>query len=206
MLLCSPIFTAGMVERAIRRLQHGRSTDHTVMQSEFIIYVADTLSPFIAMLFNKALAEGLFIHKSGDPLDPSNYRTIMIVHKLAKLYGAVLEAAESNSLDYSHFISLPLAMHPDLVVQVAKFHDSVMALFRRQKNLGHGVEDSIFINPATLHLTVLMLKLWSKERVAAAVQVLQGLKSTLLKALNHRPVAVQLTGVVSPVGSEVSLV
>ncbi|MCO5571119.1 hypothetical protein L7F22_024851 [Adiantum nelumboides] len=54
------------------------------------------------MLFNRALARGLPaewtmhaivpIHQSGDPLDPSNYRTIMIGHTLAKLYGAVLEA------------------------------------------------------------------------------------------------------------------
>ncbi|MCO5606122.1 hypothetical protein L7F22_060309 [Adiantum nelumboides] len=36
------------------------------------------------------------IHKSGDPLNPSNYRTIMIGHTLAKLYGAVLEAELSS--------------------------------------------------------------------------------------------------------------
>ncbi|MCO5586490.1 hypothetical protein L7F22_040430 [Adiantum nelumboides] len=80
--------------------------DHTGMQSEHIIYAADTLAPFIAMLFNRALAEGLPaawtmhiivpIHKSGDPLDLGNYRTIMIGHTLAKLYGAVLEAELSS--------------------------------------------------------------------------------------------------------------
>ena len=36
------------------------------------------------------------IHKSGDPLDPGTYRTIMIGHTLAKLYGAVLEAELSS--------------------------------------------------------------------------------------------------------------
>ncbi|MCO5584754.1 hypothetical protein L7F22_038686 [Adiantum nelumboides] len=91
-----------MVERAIRRLQHGRSTDHTGIQSEHLNYTA----PFIALLFNRALAEGLPaewgmhtivpIHKSGDLLDPGNYRTIMIGHTLAKLYGAVLEAELSS--------------------------------------------------------------------------------------------------------------
>ncbi|MCO5564505.1 hypothetical protein L7F22_018166 [Adiantum nelumboides] len=111
--ITSTFFTATMVERAIRRLQHGRSTDHTGIQSEHLIYVAATLAPFIALLFNRALAEGLPtewsmhtivpIHKSGDLLDPGNYRTIMIGHTLAKLYGAVLEAelssyAESESL------------------------------------------------------------------------------------------------------------
>ncbi|MCO5600752.1 hypothetical protein L7F22_054867 [Adiantum nelumboides] len=61
------------------------------------------------MLFNRALAKGLPaewtmhtivpIHKSGDPLDPSNYRTIMIGHTLAKLYGAVLEAELSSYVE-----------------------------------------------------------------------------------------------------------
>lgn len=107
------------------------------------------------------------------------------------------EAVESPSLEYSHFISLPLALHPDLVVQVARFHDSVMALFpaKQKDETGHGVEESIFIKPATFHLTVLMLKLWSKERVAAAAEVLQGLHAKLLEALDNRPVAVRLKGV-----------
>ncbi|MCO5549181.1 hypothetical protein L7F22_002647 [Adiantum nelumboides] len=45
----STFFTAGMVERAIRCLQHGRSMDHIGMQSEHIIYAADTLAPFNAL-------------------------------------------------------------------------------------------------------------------------------------------------------------
>jgi len=36
------------------------------------------------------------IHKVGDMLDPSNYRTIMIGHTLAKLYGAVMKAELSS--------------------------------------------------------------------------------------------------------------
>ena len=32
------------------------------------------------------------IHKIGDTLDLGNYRSIMIGHVLAKLYGAILEA------------------------------------------------------------------------------------------------------------------
>ncbi|MCO5549866.1 hypothetical protein L7F22_003340 [Adiantum nelumboides] len=60
----------------------------------------------LARLFNRALVEGLPdewtmhtivpIHESGDTLDPGNYRTIMIGHTLAKLYGAVLEAELST--------------------------------------------------------------------------------------------------------------
>eukprot|EP00250_Pteridium_aquilinum_P029136 c38598_g1_i1 orf=1-231(-) len=77
-----------MVKRAIRRLQHRRSTDHTGIQSEHLIYAAATIAPLIAHVFNRAIGEGLPeewtqhtivpIHKSGDTLDPGNYRTIMI--------------------------------------------------------------------------------------------------------------------------------
>ena len=102
----SSFFTAEMVERAIRRLQHRRSTDHTGIQSEHLIYAAATIAPLIAHVFNRAIGEGLPeewtqhtivpIHKSGDTLDPGNYRTIMIGHTMAKLYGAVLEAELSS--------------------------------------------------------------------------------------------------------------
>ncbi|XP_070051860.1 glutenin, high molecular weight subunit 12-like isoform X9 [Nicotiana tomentosiformis] len=36
-----------------------------------------------------------------------------------------------------------------------------------------GIEKSIFINPETFHLTVLILKLWNKDRFEAAAQVLR---------------------------------
>eukprot|EP00250_Pteridium_aquilinum_P000078 c10096_g1_i2 orf=190-405(-) len=71
-----------MIERAIRRLQHGRSSDHTGIRSEHIIYAVDILAPSIAHMFNRALAEGLPaewtmhtiapIHKAGDMTDPNN--------------------------------------------------------------------------------------------------------------------------------------
>lgn len=36
-----------------------------------------------------------------------------------------------------------------------------------------GIDKSIFIKPKTFHLTVLMLKLWNKERIKTASEVLQ---------------------------------
>ena len=104
--MSSSFFTAEMVERAIRLLQHRRSADHTGLQSEHLIYAATTIAPLIAHVFNRAIGEGfpeewtrhtiVPIHKSGDTLDPGNYRTIMIGHVMAKLYGAVLEAELSS--------------------------------------------------------------------------------------------------------------
>jgi hypothetical protein len=36
-----------------------------------------------------------------------------------------------------------------------------------------GIDKSIFIKPKTFHLTVLMLKLWNKDHIAKASDVLQ---------------------------------
>ena len=97
----STFFTTSMVKKAIKKLQHGRAQDHTGMRGEHLVFASHTLAPFIAHLFNRALVEGFPhtwstntiapIHKAGDRMDPGNYRTIMIGHILAKLYGSILE-------------------------------------------------------------------------------------------------------------------
>ncbi|KAL6193401.1 hypothetical protein ACLB2K_034485 [Fragaria x ananassa] len=71
------------------------------------------------------------------------------------------EAVKIPSLDYSHFISLPLAIHPELVDKPVNFQNSIPGITdsSRGENL---VEKSIFIKPETFHLTVLMLKSWNK--------------------------------------------
>lgn len=53
---------------------------------------------------------------------------------------------------------------------------------------------SICVRPETFHLTVLMLKLWNEKRVSAATEVLQGVKSGVLEALEGRPIKVHLKG------------
>ena len=60
------------------------------------------LVPLLVHIFNRARCEGLptrwtehtimRILKSGNPMMPSNYRTIMMSHYLAKLYGSILES------------------------------------------------------------------------------------------------------------------
>ncbi|KAK4428121.1 hypothetical protein Salat_1581100 [Sesamum alatum] len=57
-----------------------------------------------------------------------------------------------------------------------------------------GIERSIFIKPKTFHLTVLMLKLWNKERVKAAAEVLESVSSKVVEALENRPVSIRLKG------------
>ncbi|XP_057967088.1 uncharacterized protein LOC131157165 isoform X2 [Malania oleifera] len=165
------------------------------------------------------------------------------------------EAVKSRNLDYTHFVSLPLAIHSELVDKLVNFQNSILGNSdpveenldsdsdggspdddEREKHLDTGldvvvqlkVEDgnkdvkmditnipltsyppatsksssltdlgidkSIFIKPKTFHLTVLMLKLWNKERIDAASAVLQSVSSKVIDALGSRPVFVKLKG------------
>ncbi|GER48329.1 activating signal cointegrator 1 complex subunit [Striga asiatica] len=57
-----------------------------------------------------------------------------------------------------------------------------------------GIDKSIFIKPTTFHLTVLMLKLWNKDRVKAAAEILQSVSPKVLDALDSKPLSVRLKG------------
>ncbi|KAG0493954.1 hypothetical protein HPP92_004948 [Vanilla planifolia] len=131
--------------------------------------------------------------------------------------GTVIDqaAVKSPNLDYSHFISLPLAMHSELVEKLHGFQNSILVKREVQSSNEHfrvnmdadrtnisksstlsvlGIDRSIFINPRTFHLTVLMLRLWNKDRVALATEVLKGVSSKVMDALENRPVSVRLRG------------
>ncbi|XP_038984997.1 activating signal cointegrator 1 complex subunit 1-like isoform X2 [Phoenix dactylifera] len=171
-----------------------------------------------------------------------------------KIATIVEEAVKSPRLDYSHFISLPLAIHPELVEKLNHFQNSILgdAPSSQDDNLESaadkeedeekqsespsvavnlevqdekehkrvktdtvdsksnvqtsilsdlGIDRSIFIKPRTFHLTVLMLKLWNKDRVAAATEVLQGISSKVKDALDNRPVVIGLKGLTCMRGS-----
>ncbi|KAK6912035.1 Protein kinase A anchor protein, nuclear localization signal domain [Dillenia turbinata] len=165
------------------------------------------------------------------------------------------EVVNSPKLDYSHFVSLPLAIHPELVDKLITFQNSVLGINQldlennleresdretsddedqdqlldrgsnvavelkiaekefvkvditnipltsyppkrlKSSNLSDlGIDKSIFIKPKTFHLTVLMLKLWNKERIDRAAQVLQSISSKVMDALENRPVSIRLKG------------
>ena len=103
------LFTTSRVVKVIKKLQHRKSMDHTGLRAEHIIYARECLAPLLTLIFNRALVEGFPpqwtmntvapIHKGGDPMDPNTYRTIMIGHTLAKLYGAVMEAELSDYME-----------------------------------------------------------------------------------------------------------
>ncbi|XP_006643952.1 activating signal cointegrator 1 complex subunit 1 isoform X2 [Oryza brachyantha] len=166
--------------------------------------------------------------------------------KIAKV---LEEAVKSPMLDYSHFISLPLAIHPNLVEKLNHFQCSILGtsshvdsdkgedlsegsmdeMDHEQKQVespsvsikmqvqeessvrvkmdikgsrpDFGIDKSIFIKPKTFHLTVLMLKLWNKDRIAKASDVLQSVSSQVMEALENRPISIQLRGLTCMKGS-----
>ncbi|KAF3328747.1 activating signal cointegrator 1 complex subunit 1 isoform X2 [Carex littledalei] len=157
------------------------------------------------------------------------------------------EAVQSRMLDYSHFISLPLAVHSDLVQKLVKFQSTILGeiaegdsgetddsgdelesqsisvqleveekkdqvrveIAERVVGSGSksrilsdlGIDKSIFIKPKTFHLTVLMLKLWNKDRVATASDILQRISSKVMDALENRPISIKLKGLTCMKGS-----
>ncbi|XP_028556847.1 activating signal cointegrator 1 complex subunit 1 isoform X2 [Dendrobium catenatum] len=109
------------------------------------------------------------------------------------------QAVKSPNLDFTHFVSLPLAIHRELVEKLEGFQKSVL----EEVNMipAMGIERSIFINPQTFHLTVLMLKLWNKDRVAMATKILKEISLKVMDALENRPVYIRLRGVACMRGS-----
>ncbi|KAJ7003062.1 hypothetical protein NC653_008333 [Populus alba x Populus x berolinensis] len=175
---------------------------------------------------------------------------------------AIIDEAIKTNLDYSHFVSLPLGIYPELVDKLVDFQNSILGInyvsvdanvesdYNEEtsdiKNKGQeliegddvavelkaeddnhvkvdstsipfvsyppkpprlpnasdfGIDKTIFIKPATFHLTVLMLKLWNKERVNAASDVLKSISSKVIDALDNRLVSIRLKGLDTMRGS-----
>ncbi|XP_061968206.1 uncharacterized protein LOC133691620 isoform X3 [Populus nigra] len=184
------------------------------------------------------------------------------VTRASKKIQAIMDEAIESSLDYSHFISLPLAIYPELTDKLVNFQNSILGTNDVSadenlesdsiedtldiKNKGQelikgrdvavelkvedekhvkvdltsipfvsyppkpprlpnasdfGIDKSIFIKPTTFHLTVLMLKLWNKERVNAASGVLESISSKVIDALDNRPISIRLKGLDTMRGS-----
>ncbi|TKY48197.1 Activating signal cointegrator 1 complex subunit 1 [Spatholobus suberectus] len=181
-----------------------------------------------------------------------------------KIQAIIDETVNSRNLDYSHFISLPLAIHPELVDKLINFQHSILGngscmdentdtdsnededttgnkevdqpskenanvavelkvddnsesvkvnlaniplvsyapkASKSSASSDLGIDKSIFIKPKTFHLTVLMLKLWNKDRIKTATEVLQGISSEVMEALDNRPVSIRLKGLECMKGS-----
>ena len=97
----STFFTTNMVKKSIDKMKTSRAYDHDGLVVEHFIHATDMLVVPLAVLLNKAMCEGfpskwsksiiIPILKSGDPMEPRNYCTIMIGHTLARLFASILE-------------------------------------------------------------------------------------------------------------------
>ena len=94
-------FADEMVRKAIDKMKTRRSYDHVGLVAEHFVHAKDTIAGLITVMFNRAMSEGfpdtwstftiVPIFKTGDPMIPENYHTIMVGHTLAKLYASILE-------------------------------------------------------------------------------------------------------------------
>ena len=90
-----------MVKKSIDNMKTRRAYDHDGLVVEHFIHARDLLAELLALMFNRAMCEGLPetwslstivpIFKARDPMEPGNYRTIMIGHTLTRLYASILE-------------------------------------------------------------------------------------------------------------------
>ncbi|MCO5577030.1 hypothetical protein L7F22_030852 [Adiantum nelumboides] len=107
----SNFFTTEMVKRSIARMRTGSAYDHIGLVAEHFIHARDTLVEVLAVLFNRAMCEGLPetwrlstivpSFKAGDPIVPKNYHTIMVGHTLARLYASILEQQLSSWAEHA---------------------------------------------------------------------------------------------------------
>ncbi|XP_066400755.1 uncharacterized protein [Miscanthus floridulus] len=181
-----------------------------------------------------------------DNAEVSGFNKDLAGSNVSGTYSSSIEAVQSRQLDYSHFISLPLALHQDLVDKLNHFQSSILGEEDSDKDESRsegsidemdddhkqadgssisiklqvqeeesaeakmgskgsqsdfGIDKSIFIKPKTFHLTVLMLKLWNKDRIAKASDVLQSVSTQVNEALENRPISIQLRGLTCMKGS-----
>ncbi len=84
-------------------------------------------------------------------------------------------------MDYTHFLSIPLNFLKDAA---GHFYDEI--LLNHDAENTQGFDPSIILAPEKLHLTVLMLKLFSKQELQKAVELLQQCSPKVYDLLGSR--------------------
>lgn len=91
---------------------------------------------------------------------------------------------------FTHFLSFPLN-DPKVQEGFSKFRDDVL----QQCSQDHGVEGSIFQNPAKLHLTIGTLALLNDTEVRKACDHLQHCQSFIRDITEGKPLPLEVTGI-----------
>uniref|UniRef100_A0A3Q3WKK5 K Homology domain-containing protein n=1 Tax=Mola mola TaxID=94237 RepID=A0A3Q3WKK5_MOLML len=91
---------------------------------------------------------------------------------------------------FTHFLSFPLN-NPDIQEGFLRFKEDVL----QQCSKDHGVEESIFQNPAKLHLTIGTLALLSDVEVRKASEHLQECQNIIRDLTEGKPLPLEVTGI-----------
>ena len=94
-------FTSSEIENGIRRLKSGKASGCDAINNDMIKAATELLAPILCNVFNRLLelehypiqwATGLImpLHKSGELIDPNNYRGITINSCVSKLFTLLL--------------------------------------------------------------------------------------------------------------------
>jgi len=97
----------------------------------------------------------------------------------------------SNTLPYTHFICIPL-QNEGFVKSVATWQDEIVR--ESQKVPIDGFDKSILQPSKHLHLTVLMLKLFTQKDIDQALSILQELKPKIYDILSTRTLMAKFKG------------
>ncbi|XP_011617159.2 activating signal cointegrator 1 complex subunit 1 [Takifugu rubripes] len=91
---------------------------------------------------------------------------------------------------FTHFLSFPLN-HPQVQEGFLKFKEEVL----QQCSKDHGVEESIFQNPAKLHLTIGTLALLNDMEVRKACEHLEECENIIRDITEGKPLQLEVTGI-----------
>ncbi|XP_042025872.1 uncharacterized protein LOC121772731 isoform X2 [Salvia splendens] len=100
------------------------------------------------------------------------------------------QAVNSRQPKFTHFVSLPLAIYPELLKKLVDFKIAVLG----EAAADSGIEKSIFAILESIHLTVLMLELSNEEQFKTATEAMQSASSKVMDALENRPLFIKLKG------------
>ncbi|GMH37491.1 hypothetical protein BSKO_05364 [Bryopsis sp. KO-2023] len=94
----------------------------------------------------------------------------------------------AKKMDYNFFVSIPLCT-PGVVARLKTFQEEIL----KKDNIStSGIEASIFQKPEHLHLTVLMLKLYSEEKRQIAFKTMKSAEKKIQELLNGEDLKVEL--------------
>lgn len=94
-----------------------------------------------------------------------------------------------DKLPYTHFISLPLTTD-SFQTSFSQFRDDAL----RECAASRGLEASIFVKPATLHMTVCMLKLLTPEAIQKAAAALKRISRQIYDLLGTTTLLLNMRG------------